>query len=129
MRTTLTLDEDIAVTIERLRRTEQLGLKAIVNRALRFGLRHLETRDEPRAPFRTAEVSLGRCRLGDLVSVSEALAVAEGDVILSLINEPVRDADHFRDLVKDLPSGKSVPLLVQRSGGPTFLAMRVPGDD
>lgn len=79
MRTTLTLDDDIAVTIERLRRKEELGLKEIVNRALRFGLRHLETKEEPRARFKTAEVSLGRCRLGDLVSVSEALAVAEGD--------------------------------------------------
>ena len=79
MRTTLTLDDDIAVEIERLRRKRNLGLKEIVNRALRFGLRHLETRDEAKAPFRTAEVSLGHCRLGDLVSVSEALAVAEGD--------------------------------------------------
>ena len=79
MRTTLTLDEDIAVTIERLRRKERLSLKEIVNRALRFGLRHFETEGEPKAPFRTAEVSLGRCRLGDLISVSEALAIAEGD--------------------------------------------------
>ncbi len=79
MRTTLTLDDDIAMTIERLRRTESLALKDIVNRALRFGLRHLETQDEPKAPFRTAEVSLGPCRLGDLVRISEALAAAEGD--------------------------------------------------
>ena len=79
MRTTLTLDEDIAVTIERLRRKERLSLKEIVNRALRFGLRHFETESETETRFRTAEVSLGRCRLGDLVSVSDALAVAEGD--------------------------------------------------
>ncbi len=79
MRTTLTLDDDIALTIERLRREKRLPLKEIVNRALRFGLRHFEARGKPQAPFRTAEVSLGRCRLGDLVSVSEALAIAEGD--------------------------------------------------
>lgn len=79
MRTTLTLDDDIAVTIERLRRSQRLSLKEIVNRALRFGLRHFETDSQPEARFRTAEVSLGRCRLGDLVSVSDALAIAEGD--------------------------------------------------
>ncbi len=79
MRTTLTLDDDIAVTIERLRRKERLSLKEVVNRALRFGLRHFETEVERDAPFRTAEVSLGRCRFGDLASVSEALAIAEGD--------------------------------------------------
>ena len=72
--------------------------------------------------------------IGDIivVSVKEAIPnakVKKGDVILSLNNEAVRDADHFRELVKNLPSGKSVALLVQRSGGPTFLALRVPGDE
>jgi serine protease Do len=52
--------------------------------------------------------------------------VMKGDVILSINNESIRDAEHFREMVEDLPGGKSVALLVQRNGGPTFLAMRVP---
>ena len=55
--------------------------------------------------------------------------VQKGDVILSLNNEPVTGAKHFRKLVEDLPAGRSVALLVQRNGGPTFLAMRVPEAD
>jgi serine protease Do len=55
--------------------------------------------------------------------------VMKGDVILSINNESIRDAEHFREMVEDLPGGKSVALLVQRNGGPTFLAMRVPEAD
>ena len=77
--TTLILDDDVALTIERLRHEEKMSLKEIVNRALRSGLRQLEAKSEPKAPSRTAEVSLGRCRLGDLVSISETLAAVEGD--------------------------------------------------
>ncbi len=50
-----------------------------------------------------------------------------GDVILILNGQEVKDAGHFRDLVKELPAGKSVALLVQRDGGRLFLALKVPG--
>ncbi len=79
MRTTLTLDNDIAVIIERLRRTGHQSLKEIINRALREGLKHLEAKPMPTAPFRTETVSAGRCRIGDLTDIAEALAIAEGD--------------------------------------------------
>lgn len=79
MRTTLTLDDDVAADIERLRREGDDSLKDIVNRALREGLRQLETAPAPREPFVTATLSLGRCKIGDLTDVTEALAVAEGD--------------------------------------------------
>ena len=79
MRTTLTLDNDIAVIIQRLRQAGHQSLKEIVNEALREGLKHLETKPMPAAPFRTETVSAGRCRIGDLADVAEALAIAEGD--------------------------------------------------
>ncbi len=50
----------------------------------------------------------------------------QGDVILSLNRLPVASAANFRSLVKDLPAGKVVPLLIQRSGGALFLALKVP---
>jgi serine protease Do len=55
--------------------------------------------------------------------------VRKDDIILSINNELVLDASQFRKLVADLPAGKSVAVLVQRSGSPTFLAIRVPDDD
>ena len=50
----------------------------------------------------------------------------QGDVILSINHANVPDAAHFRTLVKGLPAGKTVPLLVQRADGALFLALKVP---
>jgi serine protease Do len=55
--------------------------------------------------------------------------ISKGDVILSINNQPVRSASQFQKLVAALPAGKSVAVLVQRDGNPTFLAIRVPDAD
>jgi hypothetical protein len=79
MRTTLTLDDDVAAKIERLRKTRNESLKDLVNEALREGLKHLAAPARRRAPFRTEAVDLGRCLLGNVDNVAEVLAVAEGE--------------------------------------------------
>ncbi len=55
--------------------------------------------------------------------------VRKGDIILAIDNISVTDLNQFDNLVKGLPAGKSVALLVQRSGSPTFLALKVPAED
>ena len=79
MRTTLTLDDDVAAAIERLRRARNVNLKDIVNDALRKGLRDLSTRPKQREPFQTQVVALGRMRLPSIDNISESVAVAEGE--------------------------------------------------
>ena len=79
MRTTLTLDKDVAAVIERLRRTRRQSLKRVVNEALREGLKHINAPGEKRRPFRTSSVNLGRCLLGNVDNVAEVLAVAESE--------------------------------------------------
>jgi hypothetical protein len=44
MKVTLTLDDDVAAAIERVRRTREASLKDVVNEALRRGLNVLSTR-------------------------------------------------------------------------------------
>ncbi len=44
MRTTLTLDDDVAAALERLRRSRRIGLKRLVNEALRRGLNDMGKR-------------------------------------------------------------------------------------
>ena len=78
VRTTLTLDPDVAALAERMRRARGQSLKAIVNEALRTGLRAMAAPSVPAEPYQTPAVDLGRCRLGSLDDVAEALAVAEG---------------------------------------------------
>ena len=79
MRTTLTLDDDVAAAIERLRRARDASLKDIVNEALRRGLSDLTTRPRRREPFKTKSVALGRLRLASIDNISESLAVAEAE--------------------------------------------------
>jgi hypothetical protein len=80
MRTTLSLDDDVAASLERLRERKHLSHKQLVNEALRLGLARLEQPDESRRQRSyTSPVSLGRPRLPDVDDVSETLALVEGD--------------------------------------------------
>ena len=49
-----------------------------------------------------------------------------GDIVLMMNNKEVKNTDQFRKLVKGLPGGKSVPILIQRNNHPEFLALKVP---
>jgi len=79
VRTTLTLDDDVAKRIERLRKRRKLSLRDVVNQALREGLDRLEAPERPRKVHTTKEVSLGGCLIGNIDDIAEVLAVAEGD--------------------------------------------------
>lgn len=80
MRTTLTLDDDVAAALERLRKTSNASLKDLVNQALRRGLKEMmSARPKRGEPFRTQAVSLGRLRIGSIDNVAEALAIAEDE--------------------------------------------------
>ena len=76
MRTTLTLDDDVAKRIERLRKQRSLTLRDVVNQALREGLPQLEAPNRPRKAHTTKAVSLGGCLIGNIDDVAEVLAVA-----------------------------------------------------
>jgi hypothetical protein len=80
MRTTLTLDKDVAIALERLRKARRASMKQVVNDALRRGLWQMASAaSPPRRRFRTRAVSLGRCLVGNVDNVAEVLAVAEGE--------------------------------------------------
>ena len=78
MRTTLTLDDDVAVQVERLRRERNASLKDVVNEALRRGLKEMSSRPKTRESFRT-RVFDGATQLMPIDNIAEVLAVAEGD--------------------------------------------------
>ncbi len=80
MRTTLTIDDDIALRLEHLRKAKGESLKSVVNAALRAGVQQLAAAGrKPHKKYTMPSVSLGGCKIGSLVSVSEALAIAEGE--------------------------------------------------
>jgi hypothetical protein len=77
MRTTLTIDDDVAIELERLRREREASLKDVVNDALRRGLRDMQARPK-RKPPRTTGYDMGPF-LVSIDNVAEALAHAEGE--------------------------------------------------
>lgn len=79
MRTTLTLDDDVAIKIEEARERRNATLKEVVNEALRVGLRALERPEGEGESYETPSTSLGGCRLPDVDDIAGALALAEGE--------------------------------------------------
>ncbi|MBL8229172.1 MAG: hypothetical protein JNL98_11870 [Bryobacterales bacterium] len=72
MRTTLTLDDDVATLLEQLQRERQATFRQVVNQALREGLARMTAPPEIRA-FCTKPVDLGNCRYPNLDNVWEVL--------------------------------------------------------
>lgn len=80
MRTTMTLEDDVAVEIGKLQKARDESFKDTVNALLRAGLASLQARRPGTAPvYRTQPVSLGTPRLSNLDDISEVLAFGEGE--------------------------------------------------
>jgi hypothetical protein len=79
MRTTLSLDDDVAKMIEQRRKATDATFKEIVNQALREGLTSMAKPSRRKKLFRTKAVSHGKCYLPNLDDTSEVLAFAEGE--------------------------------------------------
>jgi len=78
MRTTLTIDDDVAAQLERLRKKHDASLKDVINDALRRGLRDMAVVQKKRKPFRTRTFDMGKALI-NIDNIAEALAYAEGE--------------------------------------------------
>jgi hypothetical protein len=79
MRTTLTLDDDVAIRLGKLQAERSDSFKAVVNAALRAGLDALSAPAEEATSYRITPHPAGGCALRDLDSLHEALAFGEGE--------------------------------------------------
>ena len=85
MRTTVTIDDDLAAQVETLRRREGLSFKAALNHLLRLGVHAKSTPPKPKR-FRTATRKLGLkpgidpTRLNALIDDLETSVFAGGEL-------------------------------------------------
>ena len=80
MRTTVTLEDDVAVRLEREQRRRRASFKDVLNEVLRAGLDAAERRAQSqRTPFTTKGFDLGPSLVGSLDNVEEVLSRAEGE--------------------------------------------------
>jgi hypothetical protein len=77
LRTTLTLEDDVAAAIERRRRQLNHTLKEEVNSLLRAGLVHVEERRPMQSGFRVEPLDVGELLL-PIDDVQSTLDIAEG---------------------------------------------------
>jgi serine protease Do len=127
----------IAMSI--LRNGEPLEIKATIAR-LEAAEDRVSTMDEysdPRLGMTVADLSneqrrgLGADDQGVLVtSLGEGPAANAGlypdDIILQVNHQPVKSANQFVELARELPRGKVTPLLVRRENESLYLAVRLP---
>jgi hypothetical protein len=78
MRTTLTLEEDVAAQLSLLARLRRQSMKSLVNAVLRAGLASFD-RPARRAPFHTRGFDLGPSLVGSLDNIEEVIARAGGE--------------------------------------------------
>jgi hypothetical protein len=71
MRTTVTLDDDVAAEVARVRREQGVGVSDAINQLVRSGLRR-----PPRRSFRQRTTRIGLTI--DVTNVAEALEILEG---------------------------------------------------
>jgi hypothetical protein len=81
VRTTLTLEDDVAKEIDRLRAERGTGLKETINAVLRAGVAALRSRTKAarHREFRTEPASLGTPRLKSLDNIDDVLSFGEGE--------------------------------------------------
>ena len=82
---------------------------------------------EDREAARVTEGGVGIVRVEP--GAAEQAGVQPGDVLLSLSGQKIDSPERLKEVVEKLPPGVSVPLLIQRNGGPLFLALDVPAAD
>ncbi len=120
------------------------------NKTIDFKVGLLPDEVEKLAEAKTAEPKLPHNRLGvNVIDLTEAqretlqmrkngvlvqdvnkgaakdAGIQRGDVILRIQNNDIRDAADFEKIVKKLPAGKSVAVLIQRQGSPVFLVIKI----
>jgi hypothetical protein len=78
MRTTLTLEDDVAIGLERVRKERDASLKDVVNEALRLGLHDMRAKSKARKPIELKVFDVGE-PLFPIDNIAEAIAFGEGE--------------------------------------------------
>jgi plasmid stability protein len=79
MRTTLTLDDDVATAVESRRREHGHSFKQEINELLRVGLLTADRKRPVTAGLRMEPWSAGECLVPNVDNVAEILSIVEGD--------------------------------------------------
>lgn len=74
----MTLDDDVAAMLNRLRSESPVGFKKVVNDLLRAGLKQSLEPRPPVSRYRTPAFDAGRCLIGSVADIQHVLSEIEG---------------------------------------------------
>ncbi len=132
------INEEGKLTIIRQGDTKTIEFKVglLPDEEAKTPLYKTETKPTNRLGINVADItaeqreSLENIKNGVLVQDVESGIAADagiqsGDVVLRIQNNVIRNVSDFDKIVKNLPVGKSVAVLIQRRGSPVFLALKI----
>lgn len=122
--------QTLKVTIGELPAEEELRAstdKPKSSKLNRIGVTVTELTDAQR---KRREITEGGVLVNEVSGTAAHAGIRRGDVIMMLNNNDISGIEQFENLVKDLPTNRSVPVLVHRaSSGPVFLALKITDEE
>ncbi|QKT02402.1 DegQ family serine endoprotease [Ectothiorhodospiraceae bacterium 2226] len=124
--------KSLSLTIEELPREEELAQRQprerngpAMEQRLNVGLAELNAEQRQQLGIVEGGVVVTQVRPGPAAQAG----IRRGDVITRINNAPVEGLADFQQKVRELPAGRSVPVLIQRQGGPVFIALKLGADE
>ncbi|MCX4193964.1 DegQ family serine endoprotease [Methylophaga sp. OBS1] len=116
----------LGVTIEELPEDEELAASGskpgrFVAENLSMEVAEIRPQQREKLDVESGGVVVMKVEKGPAINAG----IRPGDVILTMNNVEIEDAHQFIEVAKDLPTGKPIPVLVQRSGQSQFLALKI----
>jgi serine protease Do len=119
--------QTLTLTLGELKDEDKKVLAKVDSKSTTNSRLGLGTSEVPKEIRDALEIKEGGVIVSALDSGAASKAgIRKGDVIVMFGGQRVENGKQFGDLVDKAQAGAVVPVLVQREGGPTFLAIKIP---